>query len=231
MLTHAILLAAGRGERMRPLTDTTPKPLLPVQGKALIEWHIERLVKANITHVVINHAWLGQQIIDYLGDGQRYGIHIQYSAESTALETASGIKKALPLLGPNPFLVISSDIWTSWDAQHAHEMATRLQQQHALAHLLLVTNPDHHPNGDFGLVGNLIQKADKLNRFTYSGIGVYTNAFFDAVPADLPTPLREPLHQAIARQQVLGSVYSGQWVDVGTPERLKQIEQNLATSR
>ena len=228
MIVSAMLLAAGRGERMRPLTDHTPKPLIQVQGKALIEWHIERLAKAGIQQLVINHAWLGSQIEAYLGDGSRYGVQIQYSPEQTALETATGIKKALPLLGPSPFLVISSDIWCDWDPQQAHAMASSLSSHHALAHLLLVSNPAHNPAGDFSLVNGLVHEKIAPS-YTYSGIGIFSPAFFDMVSSTIPTPLRNPLQTAIQTQQVQGSIYAGDWVDVGTPERLQQIEQNLAS--
>lgn len=231
MTLRAMLLAAGRGARMRPLTDTTPKPLLTVQGKALIEWHLERLAAANIHEVVINHAWLGEQIEAYLGDGARWGVNIQYSAEHSALETAAGIKKALPLLGPAPFLVISADIWTDWNPQMAYYLAQSLKSAAATAHLVLVPNPEHNPQGDFAFAEGYVQakaKSTHLN-YTYSGLGVFDPAFFDQVSAQTPTPLREPLQQAMAQKQVLGSIYQGNWMDVGTPERLKQIEQNLAS--
>lgn len=228
MSMSAMILAAGRGARMRPLTDHTPKPLLHVANKALIEWHIERLAAANITKLVINHAWLGQKIEDYLGDGSRYGVSIQYSAESTALETAAGIKKALPLLGTNPFLVISADIWTDWNAQLAHYLAQSLTSQHALAHLLLVPNPEHNRNGDFGFTNMRIQTKGHDNNYTYSGLGVFSPDFFSSIDATVPTPLREPLNQAITAQQVLGTIYHGDWADIGTPERLHQLEQDLA---
>ncbi len=223
-----MILAAGRGARMRPLTDHTPKPLLKVGGKALIEWHLLRLAQAEITNIVINHAWLGEQIEAYLGDGSRFGVHIQYSAEPTALETAAGIKKALPVLGEHPFLVISADVWTDWDYRVAAYFAQSLQQQQALAHLLLVPNPLHHREGDFSLAHGYVQSSTSATRYTYSGIGVFSPRFFDQVNAKEPTPLREPLQHAIQQQKVLGSLYQGQWHDVGTPERLQQIEQNLA---
>lgn len=223
-----MILAAGRGARMRPLTDHTPKPLLKVGGKALIEWHLLRLAQAEITNIVINHAWLGEQIEAYLGDGSRFGVHIQYSAEPTALETAAGIKKALPLLGEHPFLVISADVWTDWDCRVAPYLAQRLHQQQALAHLLLVPNPSHHREGDFDLAHGYIQSKTSTTSYTYSGMGVFSPRFFDQVNAEVPTPLREPLHQAIQQQKVLGSLYQGQWQDIGTPERLQQIEQSLA---
>ena len=230
MPLHAMLLAAGRGARMRPLTDHTPKPLLPVGGKALIEWHLERLAAAGIHQVVINHAWLGEQIEQQLGDGRRYGVHIDYSAEGTALETAAGIKKALPLLpAEQPFLVISADVWTDWNAALALYMAHSLHEHKALAHLLLVPNPDHNPNGDFSLTANgIVTESNGHNTYTYSGIGVFSPAFFDATSATEPTALREPLYAALQSEQVLGTVYQGEWTDVGTPERLQNIAQRLA---
>ncbi len=232
----AMLLAAGRGSRMRPLTDHTPKPLLRIAGKSLIEWHIERLAQAGIKQLVINHAWLGQQIVDQLGDGSRYGVQIQYSAEEPALETAAGIKKSLPLLRSNgvdnsAFLVISADVWTDWNPALALYMAARLSSEKALAHLLLVPNPDHNTQGDFGFSQGLVQAKSTntaAQAYTYSGVGIFTAAFFADVSATTPTPLREPLNQAIEQKQVLGSIYNGTWADIGTPERLQQIEQSLA---
>lgn len=229
MSLRAMLLAAGRGARMRPLTDTTPKPLLMVQGKPLIEWHIERLAAAHIQEIVINHAWLGEQIEAYLGDGSRWGVNIHYSAENPALETAAGIKKALPLLGSAPFLVISADIWTDWNPQMAHYLAQSLTPANASAHLVLVPNPEHNPQGDFAFANGYVHAKSAHTNYTYSGLGVFHPAFFDQVSAHTPTPLREPLQHALAHQQVLGSIYQGSWMDIGTPERLKQIEQNLAS--
>lgn len=223
-----MILAAGRGARMRPLTDHTPKPLLKIGGKALIEWHLLRLAQAKITNIVINHAWLGEQIEAYLGDGSRFGVHIQYSAEPTALETAAGIKKALPLLGEHPFLVISADVWTDWDASAAYSLAQSLYQHDALAHLLLVPNPPHHRDGDFHLAHGYVQAKIATTSYTYSGIGVFSPRFFNQVKADVPTPLLKPLQQAIQQKQVLGSLYQGKWEDIGTPERLQQTELGLA---
>ena len=228
MTLSAMILAAGRGSRMRPLTDHTPKPLLKVGSKSLIEWHITRLAQAGIQQLVINHAWLGEQIENALGDGSQYGVNIQYSPETEALETAAGIKKALPLLGEHPFLVISADIWCDWNPKLAHYMAQSLVSENALAHLLLVPNPEHNRNGDFGFANHRVQTKGDTNNYTYSGMGVFSPAFFDSVSASIPTPLRDPLHQAIINQQVLGSIYQGQWADIGTPERLQQIEQCLA---
>lgn len=238
MMMSAMLLAAGRGSRMRPLTDHTPKPLLKVGNKPLIAWHIERLASAGITHIVINHAWLGQQIEDYLGNGEKFGVHIQYSAETQALETAAGIKKALPLLitadhqASHPFLVISADVWTDWSPTEAFLMAQSLIKQQALAHLLLVPNPAHNQTGDFSIQQMRIQPKlrapSNAHTYTYSGIGVFNTTFFTGVCADTPTALRVPLQSAIAQDQVLGTIYDGKWADIGTPQRLQQIEQDLA---
>ena len=164
---RAMILAAGRGERMRPLTDTTPKPLLQVGGKMLIEYHLEKLKQANITDVVINHAWLGEKVEQALGDGSRYGLNIQYSAEGEALETAGGIIKALPLLGNGAFIVINGDIFCDYDAP------SLLAPISGLAHLLLVDNPEHNPEGDFELteLGEVQQTGE--NKLTFSGIGIY----------------------------------------------------------
>lgn len=225
----AMILAAGRGERMRPLTDHTPKPLLKVGGKSLIEWHIDRLVAAGIQRIVINHAWLGQQIEEHLGDGSRYGAHIQYSAEKTALETAAGIKNALTLLGTDqPFLVINADIWTDWNPHLAIYMAQSLASQQALAHLILVPNPEHNYKGDFALHNGYLQPKGHSNNYTYSGMAVFSPLFFASVPTNTPTALITPLNQAIQAQKVLGSIYYGVWADIGTPTRLQQIEQSLA---
>lgn len=240
MSMSAMILAAGRGSRMRPLTDHIPKPLLKIGNKPLIVWHIERLANAGITHIVINHAWLGQQIEALLGDGTQFGVHIQYSAESQALETAAGIKKALPLLhahsdhnsGDVPFLVISADVWTDWPATMAFSMVNSLAQHQALAHLLLATNPEHNAEGDFCLKQMHLQLKDsttpKNQSYTYSGIGVFSPHFFAKVQADTPTALRIPLQHAINQGQVLGTVYQGKWADIGTPERLRTVEQGLA---
>src|SRR5699024_10015930 len=180
---RAMILAAGRGKRMRPLTDTTPKPLLRVGGQPLIVWHIKRLVAAGINHIIINHAWLGEQIISALGNGQQYGAQLHYSAESTALETAGGIRQALPFFQDQPFLVINGDIWCDWDAREALDAASRLRQCQALAWLLVVDNPDHNPDGDF------LFPALCPHKLTFSGIGVYQPALFAGLPARRALPL------------------------------------------
>jgi len=219
-ITHAMILAAGRGERMRPLTDRTPKPLLRVAGKPLIVWHIERLAAAGIRRLVINHAHLGEQIEQALGDGHRWGVHIDYSreGEGRALETGGGIFKALPLLGERPFLVINGDIWCDCDLARIRPAAG------SLAHLLLVDNPSHHPGGDFGLKAG--QVVDAEPRLTFSGIGVYDPALFaDAAPGAFP--LAPLLRRAMANGRVSGEHFRGSWVDVGTPERLEELDSHL----
>lgn len=225
---RAMILAAGRGERMRPLTDTCPKPLLSVGGQALIVWHLQRLACAGITDILINHAWLGAQIEAALGDGRRWGTHLCYSAESPALETAGGIARALPFFQDQPFLVVNGDIWCDWDPALAQHWAAQLPSD-AHAHLLLVDNPAHHPAGDFRLQtdGRVIQAADGDRTLTFAGIGLYRPALFAATPPDRPAPLAPLLRQAMAQDAVLGSHYTGCWTDVGTPARLQALDQAL----
>jgi MurNAc alpha-1-phosphate uridylyltransferase len=216
----AMILAAGRGERMRPLTDTTPKPLLQVGGQALIEYHIKALRDAGINEIVINHAWLGEQITQYLGDGSQHGVRIQYSDESAgALETAGGIVKALPLLGDAPFAVVNGDIFTDY------AYAKLPQQLDGLAHLVMVDNPPQHPNGDFVLSeGRLLAEGEP--RLTFSGIGLYDPQLFSGCePGALP--LAPILREAMARNAVSGEHYTGQWLDIGTPERLAELDTSL----
>ena len=212
-----MILAAGRGERMRPLTDFTPKPLLPVVGKTIVEHTIERLVACGFKEFVINHAYLGAQIEAYLGDGQRYGAIIQYSSEGElGLETAGGIINALPLLGEKPFMVVNGDIATDFPFEQL------INQPKCLAHLVLVSNPEHHASGDFGLSlnGQVLADADEL--CTFSGIGVYDPALFDDItPSSFK--LGVLLRQAILKGQVTGQKYTGFWMDIGTPERLEEL--------
>lgn len=219
-----MILAAGRGERMRPLTDHTPKPLLPVGGKPLIAWHIERLVHAGITELVINHAHLGAQIEAALGDGSRFGAHIQYSAEASALETAGGIAFALPLLGEQPFIVINGDIYCDYDVARLPDIATQMQSQQDTMHLVLVDNPDHHPMGDFGLSCGRISNTPQ---FTFSGIGIYHPRLFSDIPYGSKAPLAPLLRAQIALGKVSGEQHRGTWIDVGTPARLHQLDQQL----
>ena len=221
-----MILAAGRGERMRPLTDHTPKPLLPVAGKPLIVWHLERLAAAGLRDVVINHAHLGGQIEAALGDGARWGLSIRYSPEPQgALESAGGIANALPLLGTDAaFLVINGDIHCDWDVARA---ANALIPKH-LAHLVLVPNPQHHPQGDFSLngreVGADVTLAGGGQVCTFSGIGVYRPQLFAGIPRGTPAKLAPLLRAAMAAGRVSGELHAGRWVDVGTPQRLAELD-------
>lgn len=220
-----MLLAAGRGERMRPLTDRTPKPLLPVGGKPLIVWHIENMAKAGIADLVINHAHLGAQVEAELGDGGRFGVRIRYSAENPALETAGGIANALPLLGGEPFAVINSDIYCDYDFARLPEQAARLKETDDTVHLVLVDNPAHHPEGDFGLDrGRVTAGAPAL---TFSGIGIYRPGLFAAIPRATPAPLAPLLRAQIALGKVSGEYHGGRWVDVGTRQRLEKLDNEL----
>jgi MurNAc alpha-1-phosphate uridylyltransferase len=223
------LLAAGRGERMRPLTDDLPKPLLTIQNKSLLAWHLEALAKAGIPKVVINHAWLGSKIENALGNGQQFGLDIQYSPEVTALETAGGIYKALPLLAPSDyFLVINGDVFSPHlpiEAllQTASQLSTRSNKP--LAHLLMVPNPIQHPNGDFYLNGSAVtdQESTGAEKLTFSGIGVYHKDLFKGLVMDMPAKLAPILRQAIGENRVSGEKYLGPWHDVGTPQRLQEL--------
>ncbi len=219
---RAMILAAGRGARMRPLTDHTPKPLLEVGGKPLIVWHIERLALAGISELVINHAYLGQQIENALGDGSQWRVHIQYSAEQSALETAGGITKALPLLGDQPFLVVNGDVFT--DIDYA---ATSLPGG-KLAHLVMVDNPQQHAEGDFALQDGLVKQAAD-NRMTFSGIGVYHPDLFKPVKSGETAKLAPLLISAMQQGLVSGQHHTGIWHDIGTPERLAQLDHWLKT--
>lgn len=214
----AMILAAGKGERLRPLTLHTPKPLVRAGGVPLIEYHLRALAVAGFTEIVINHAWLGQQIEDYVGDGARFGVSIQYSAEGEPLETGGGIVKALPLLGDKPFVVVNGDIWTDYDF-------ARLRQPLAgLAHLVLVDNPEHHPSGDFYLSeGHVRDAVPGVDTLTYSGIAVLSPALFDGAPAGA-FKLAPLLRNAMAAGAVSGERLPGLWVDVGTHERLAEVE-------
>ena len=217
---RAMILAAGRGERMRPLTDHTPKPLLPVGGKPLIVWHIERLAQAGITELVINHAHLGQQIEQALGDGAAWGVQIQYSPEVQALETAGGIAQALPLLGEEPFMVINGDVFTDIDYGSLALPAGKL------AHLVLVDNPPQHAQGDFALAQGLV--SDDIDpRLTFSGVGIYQPQLFAPVVRGQAAKLAPLLRAAMSQQQVSGQHHRGIWHDIGTPERLAQLDHWL----
>ncbi|MFT3849396.1 MAG: nucleotidyltransferase family protein [Propionivibrio sp.] len=220
----AFILAAGRGERMRPLTDMTPKPLLTAGGKPLIAWHLERLAASGFREVVINHSHLGQQIVDALGDGAQFGLSIQYSPEPPgALETAGGIAHAQPLLGDAPFLVVNGDVWCDWDFRRAHALADKQ------AHLVFVSNPPQHAGGDFCLDGEIVRYASSGlgPTLTYAGTGVFSPAFFADVPAGAVMKMRPLLDAAIARGIVTGERHRGRWVNVGTPARLADLDREL----
>jgi MurNAc alpha-1-phosphate uridylyltransferase len=214
----AMILAAGRGERMRPLTDTTPKPLLRIGGQTMIERHVYALARVGITELVINHAHLGDQIEQALGNGHAYGVSISYSPETEgALETGGGIFNALPLLGRDPFLVVNSDIWTDFVFDQLP------LQPDGLAHLVMVDNPEHHPQGDFSLSGGrLSQKGPAM--LTFSGIGVYRPELFSGSVAGA-FPLAPLLRRAMDEGQVSGEHYRGSWFDIGTPERLDTVNR------
>jgi MurNAc alpha-1-phosphate uridylyltransferase len=218
----AMILAAGRGERMRPLTDYTPKPLLPAGGKPLIVHHLKRLAAARLLDIVINHAHLGDQIETALGDGTALGVSIRYSAEGQARETGGGIFKALPMLGPDPFLVINGDIWTDID------FTGLTLDDGDLAHLVLVDNPAHHPMGDFALRDGriLADRQDGTPCLTFSGIGVYHPGLFaGCTPGAFP--LAPLLRSAMARGLVSGIHHRGTWIDIGTPGRLAELDLML----
>ena len=224
----AMILAAGRGERMRPLTDHTPKPLLPVAGKPLIVHHIERLVAAGIRDIVINHAWLGAQIEAALGDGGAYGARITYSPETEALETAGGIAKALPSLGPAPFLVVNGDTFCTWDPARAPAIAARMTDGGPRAWLVLVANPSHNLRGDFVLDGDEVaDRTDGAATLTFSGIGIYQPSLFADIAPGTRAALAPLLRQAMSGRNVGGERFDGQWTDVGTPERLTELDLSL----
>ena len=226
-----MILAAGRGERMRPLTDHTPKPLLEVGGKPLIVWHIERLREAGFTHIVINHAHLGQQIEDALGSGAAMGVAIDYSREGVALETAGGIATALPLIDSTVFTVVNGDIYSDFDFARLVEPLARLASGRDRAHLVLVNNPPHNLKGDFVLEsGRVISPSLSTPHapLTFSGIGVYHRDLFATTPAHEKAPLAPLLRIAIADNRASGEHFTGGWVDVGTPERLRQLDESLS---
>jgi len=216
----AMILAAGRGERMRPLTDATPKPLLEVGGSTLIEHHVRALAGAGIHELVINLAWRGKQIADFLGNGSKYGINISYSDEGPeALETGGGIQHALPLLGSDAFWLVNGDVYCEFDYPE------RMLAPGAVGHLLLVPNPGHNPAGDFGLVGERVVPTAP-ETWTYSGIALLDPQLFVAsTPGKFP--LAPLLVDAMAREAITGEIYRGRWVDVGTPERLYALDREL----
>ena len=222
---RAMILAAGLGERMRPLTDHTPKPLLQVGGKPLIEHHLVKLAGSGITEVVINVSHLAQQVIDFCGDGKPWGLTISYSPEDSPLETAGGIQRALPLLGDAPFLVVNGDVWIDYPFERlvGRDLGAGTQ-----AHLVLVDNPPHHPLGDFHLdsAGVMALRGPEEPGYTYAGLGIYAPAFFDGL-APGKTPLRPLLDRAIPAHRVSGEYHGGDWEDVGTPERLAALDTRV----
>lgn len=220
----AMILAAGKGERMRPLTLTTPKPLVCAGGVPLIVYHLRALAKAGFREVVINHAWLGQQIEDYLGDGAQFGLDIHYSPEGEPLETGGGIFRALPLLGSEPFLVVNGDIWTDYP------FASLPQTIYGLAHLVLVNNPQHNLQGDFALsAGAVAEEAAGESKLTYSGIAIlHPQLFAGCHPGAFK--LAPLLRQAMQNGKVSGEHFFGHWIDVGTHERLAELDRLLAAS-
>jgi MurNAc alpha-1-phosphate uridylyltransferase len=223
----AMILAAGRGERLRPLTDHTPKPLLKAGAETLIGWHVRHLARAGLSDLVINHAWLGAQLEQALGDGARYGVQIRWSREPVALETAGGIAHALPLLGEQPFLVVNGDVLSDFDFASLRQEAAALDGRQHLAHLVLVDNPPHRPNGDFTLCADGRVSADPAAsglRLTFSGIALYHPALFAALraPVTPALPLLPLLLQCMAQGGVSGRHFQGLWLDVGTAERLEQ---------
>lgn len=217
---RAMILAAGRGERLRPLTDSTPKPLLKAGGKLLIEYHLEHLASAGFREVVINVSHLGDKIRDTLGDGSTWGLNIQYSPEPPgALGTGGGIKQALPLLGDSPFAIINGDVFTSYPLARLRA----IKCDHA--HLVMVANPAHHPDGDFALEGGYVRN-DGKPRYTFSGISVYHPRFFNTAPGGSFSVV-PMLQEAMALQQVTGQLFNGTWYDIGTLERLEALRDQL----
>ena len=246
----AMILAAGRGERMRPLTDTTPKPLLKAGGTSLIVWHLQRLERAGFTQIIINHAWLGAMVEAVLGVDAPKSLGITYSPEAEALETAGGIANALPLItsgaqGDAPFLVVNGDIWCEFDFARAATIAQQMVASDALAHLVMVPNPAQHPNGDFALDAGQISEAVRrsgtsgaaatavgppASTFTFSGIGVYCPSLFNGISRGDKAKLAPLLRAAMATQQVSGELFTGRWEDVGTPARLAALDAELSAA-
>lgn len=218
----AMVLAAGRGERMRPLTDTVPKPLLEAGGKPLLAWHLERLARAGFTQVVINISHLSERIAERFGDGSRFALEIAWSREDDRLDTAGGIAHARALLGVSPFLLVNADIWCDYDLARLRGRALDVH----LAHLVLVPNPPHRPGGDFSLEAGSVGNA-AAPRYTYAGIAVLSPELVASVAPDERAPLAPLLRAAAARSAVSGEVYRGLWRDAGTPERLAELDALL----
>jgi MurNAc alpha-1-phosphate uridylyltransferase len=224
----AMILAAGRGERMRPLTDHTPKPLLSAGGKTLIEWHLGALARAGIARVIVNTAHLGEKIEAALGSGERFGTQISYSREPVALETAGGIANALPMLGEAPFIVVNGDVVCDYAFDALRERSAELMRADALAYLVLVDNPQHHPIGDFALdAHHVMQQGAPL--LTFSGIALYQPALFGGIAPGARAALAPLLRAAMGKGAVHGEHYRGLWLDVGTPERLVLADRLLSS--
>ncbi len=227
-----MILAAGKGERMRPLTDHTPKPLLPVGGKPLILWHLEKLAKAGFGRIVINHAHLGDQIEEVLGDGAAFGVELRYSREGEPLETAGGIATALPLIEGDIFPVVNADVFCDFDFGRFAGIMARMQSEKTLAHLVLVDNPSHHPRGDFVLEADrvtdeVLPLTPPASRLTFSGIGLYRRELFASTEPWKKSPLAPLLKAAMKNGRVTGEHYRGRWMDVGTPERLLALDREI----
>lgn len=220
----AMILCAGRGQRMRPLTDETPKPLLRVAGIPLLDRHLHALSAAGFVDVVINLHHLGDQIRAHVGDGSRFGLQVSFSVEETPLETAGGIRRALPLLGSDPFAVIAGDVFTDYDfGRLPADLGS------SLGHLVMVDNPGHHAGGDFALdESGTLQLADEGSALTFSGIAVYAPALFTSLEDNVPLALRVLYDDVIPRGLMSGEHFGGQWSDVGTPERLAQLDDKIS---
>lgn len=212
----AMILAAGRGVRMRPLTDSLPKPLIRIHGKPLIQYHIEALATAGITEIVINVSHMAGRIKGYLEDGKRFGVNIQYSFEKTPLEMAGGIIQALPLLGEQPFIVISADIWSNY------QYSNLLQQPGKMAHIVLVNNPEENPDGDFGLESGFVTEQKKDASYTFGGIGVYRPELFYGLEQSVMT-IGPILREATPKQLVTGELFTGRWHNVGNLQQVKAL--------
>jgi MurNAc alpha-1-phosphate uridylyltransferase len=223
----AMILAAGRGERMRPVTDRVPKALLHAAGRPLIAHLVERLARSGFTELVVNISHLGHLIERELGDGSRFGVRISYSREARALETGGGIAYALPLLGEAPFAVVNSDIYSDFDFGRLKPALAALEGGERQVHLVLVDNPPHHPGGDFCLSGGRVT-LDGARRLTFSGIGAYSPALFASVERGARRPLTALLAPAMAAGRVAGEHHRGLWMDIGTPQRLAELERALA---
>lgn len=223
---RAMILAAGRGERMRPLTDQCPKPMLVAGGLPLLGWHLQALAEAGFTEVVINHAHCGDVLCDWVGSGSRWGLSVSYSPEHPALETAGGIRRALGLLGEHSFLVVNGDVFTRWPVTRARTIASQMNAGGLIGWCVLVPNPDHHPEGDFTLDSGLLGQGSS-RRLTFSGIGVYHPSLFESLPDGEAAKLGPLLRDAAERGLIGAERFDGIWTDVGTPARLAQLDAEL----